>query len=51
MDSRVYTVLSAMKNPADQVPLYACIITTLGLMLHYARKLALYLKKERAQKS
>lgn len=51
MNDRVYTVLSAMKNPADQIPLYACIITTLGLMLHYARKLALYLKKERAQKS
>ena len=51
MDTQVYSVLSAVKNPADQVPLYACLITTLGLVLHYLRKLKLYLKKEKARQS
>jgi len=51
MNTQVYSVLSAVKNPADQVPLYACLITTLGLVLNYSRKLYSYLKKEKAQKS
>lgn len=49
MNTQVYSVLSFMKNPADQIPLYACVITTIGLILHYLRKLAFYLRKERAQ--
>ena len=51
MNTQFYSVLSVMKNPADQAPLYACVITTIGLILHYVRKLALYLRKERAQQS
>lgn len=51
MNTQVYSVLSAVKNPADQIPLYACLITTLGLVLHYLRKLMLYLQKEKARKS
>jgi hypothetical protein len=46
-----YSVLSVVKNPTDQVPLYACIITTLGLVLHFCRKLTLYLRKEKARNS
>lgn len=46
---RLYSVLSVVRNPADQVPLIACIITTIGLLLHFARKLTLYLRKAKAQ--
>jgi len=49
MGNREYSVLSAVKNPADQIPLYACLITTLGLVLHFFRKLALYLQKEKVR--
>lgn len=46
---RLYSVLSVVRNPADQVPLIACVITTIGLVLHFARKLTLYLRKAKAQ--
>lgn len=48
---REYSVLSVVKNPADQIPLYACLITTLGLVLHFFRKLTLYLKKEKVRQT
>ena len=48
---RLYSVFSVVRNPADQVPLYACIITTLGLVLHYFGKLRTYIKREKARKS
>ena len=51
MGNHEYTVLSAVKNPVDQVPLYACLITTLGLVLHFFRKLTRYLKREKALQS
>ena len=51
MNTQVYSVLSAVKNPADQIPLYACLITTMGLVLHYSRKIHSYIKKEKARKS
>ncbi len=51
MDGPEYSVLSAVKNPADQIPLYACLITTLGLVLHFFRKLTLYLKKEKVRQT
>lgn len=44
-----YSVFAVVKNPADQVPLYACVITTIGLVLHFLQKLLTYLKKERAR--
>lgn len=44
---QVYSVFSVVKNPADKVPLYACLITTAGLLLHFSRKLVLYLRRQR----
>lgn len=46
---RLYSVFSVVRNPADQVPLIACIITMIGLVLHFARKLTIYLRKAKAQ--
>ncbi len=50
-NDRLYSVFSVVRNPADQVPLYACIITTLGLAWHFLLKLAAYLRRERANKA
>ena len=46
-----YSVFAVVRNPADQVPLYACIITTAGLVLHFMQRLLAYLRKEKARKS
>ena len=46
-----YSVFAVVRNPADQVPLYACIVTTVGLVLHFMQRLLAYLKKEKAKKS
>ncbi len=50
-DARLYSVLAVVKNPADQVPLYACLVTTGGLILHFLQRLLAYLRKEKATKS
>lgn len=50
-NTRTYSVLSVVKNPADKVPLYATLITTIGLVMYYARKLASYLRREKARNS
>lgn len=43
---RSYSILAVVDNPCDQVPLIACIIIAVGLLLHFGRKLTLYLKAE-----
>jgi hypothetical protein len=35
-----------VQNPADQYPLYACIVIALGLALHYSRKLLRHIRAE-----
>jgi hypothetical protein len=49
-DARLYSVFSVVRNPADQVPLYSCLITTVGLILHFMQRLLAYLRKEKAGK-
>ena len=43
---RMFSVFAVVRNPSDQVPLYACIVIGLGLIIHFGRKLWLYLKNE-----
>jgi len=43
---RMFSVFAVVRNPSDQVPLYACIVIGLGLLIHFGRKLYLYLKSE-----
>ncbi|MCA1903076.1 MAG: cytochrome c biogenesis protein ResB [Candidatus Hydrogenedens sp.] len=45
--SPVYSVLAVTKNPAEQVPLYSCIIVSIGLLLHFSQKLIRFLKSSR----
>ena len=42
----LFSTLSVVRNPADQYPLYACIVIAAGLMLHFSRKLVRYIRVE-----
>jgi len=42
----VFSVLSVVRNPGDQGPLYACIIIGIGLSIHFLKKLFEYMKAE-----
>ena len=40
---RLFSTLAVVRNPADQFPVVACVIVTLGMALHFARMLWRYL--------
>jgi len=42
----LFSSFAVVKNPADQWPLYGCIIITTGLLIHFCYRLILYLRKE-----
>jgi len=42
----LFSTLSVVRNPADQFPLYACIVIAIGLVLHFSRKLLGYMRLE-----
>ncbi len=42
----LFSSFAVVKNPSDQWPLYACIIITAGLLVHFCYRLILYLRKE-----
>jgi hypothetical protein len=42
----LFSTFSVVRNPADQFPLIACIIVTLGLLVHFGQKLSRYLRAE-----
>jgi len=42
----LYSSFAVVRNPADQWPLYACIVVTVGLVLHFGQKLARYIRAE-----
>lgn len=41
---RLFSTLAVVNNPADQFPLYASIVITLGLAIHFAQRLLAYLR-------
>lgn len=43
---RLFSTLSVVRNPADQYPLFACIVIWLGLLVHFAVKLYRYIRAE-----
>ncbi len=45
-NTRLYSVFSVVRNPADQIPLVSCIIISFGLLLHFIQRLGRYLKAE-----
>ncbi len=40
----VWSQLSVVRNPSDQVPLIACIVIAIGLLIHFGRKLLLHVR-------
>lgn len=46
----LFSTLAVVSNPADQFPLYACIVIALGLSMHFSRKLFRHIRSE-ARKS
>ncbi len=42
----LFSTFAVVRNPADQFPLYACIVITTGLLLHFSLKLRKYLRAE-----
>lgn len=45
----LFSTLSVVRNPADQFPLYACIVIGLGLLFHFILKLVRYILRETAR--
>lgn len=43
---RLFSSFAVVRNRADQFPLYACIIITFGLTLHFVTRLIRYLRAE-----
>jgi hypothetical protein len=42
----LFSTLSVVRNPADQYPLYACVVIALGLVTTFSRKLVRYMRSE-----
>jgi hypothetical protein len=47
----LFSTLAVVRNPADQYPLYACIVIAVGLVLHFGRKLKKHISSQGAQAS
>ncbi|MBI3119655.1 MAG: cytochrome c biogenesis protein ResB, partial [Candidatus Hydrogenedentes bacterium] len=45
-NDKLFSVFSVVRNPADQWPLYACLIISGGLLVHFLQKLFRYLRAE-----
>jgi len=42
----LFSTLSVVQNPADQLPFYACVVIAIGLVMHFSRKLLKYMRAE-----
>jgi hypothetical protein len=47
---QLFSVFAVVRNPADQWPLYACIVVTAGLLIHFGQKLVIFLRREQRQR-
>ncbi|MCC6408443.1 MAG: cytochrome c biogenesis protein ResB [Planctomycetes bacterium] len=43
---RLFSTLSVVRNPADQYPLWACIVIAVGLLWHFGLKLFRHIRSE-----
>jgi len=50
-NDRMYSVFEVVNNPADQWPLYSCIIISFGLSLHFIQRLYGHLRREQRKRS
>jgi hypothetical protein len=47
---RWWSTFSVVRNPADRVPLWSCVVITVGLVLHFAQKLMRHLRSASAMR-
>jgi hypothetical protein len=47
----MYSSLAVVRNPADQFPLYSCVIICFGLFIHFGQTLVGYLRAESRKRS
>jgi hypothetical protein len=47
----LFSTLAVVRNPADQYPLYACIVIAVGLVMHFTRKLTLHIRSQATKRS
>ena len=40
---RLYSVFEVVRNPADQWPLWSCLVIAFGLLWHFSSKLIRYI--------
>jgi len=48
-NDRLYSTLAVVRNPADKLPLWSCLVITLGLTVHLGQKLLRYLLAQRVK--
>jgi hypothetical protein len=44
--AKLFSTLAVVRNPADQYPLYACIVIAIGMTVHFLRKLIRHVRAE-----
>ena len=42
----LYSVFSVVRNPADAWPMYSCYVIAVGLLLHFLRKLSIFVRNQ-----
>tara|TARA_R110001592_G_scaffold93715_1_gene271902 strand:+ start:294 stop:1439 length:1146 start_codon:yes stop_codon:yes gene_type:complete len=50
-DTKLFSTFSVVNNPADQWPLYSCIVIAVGLSIHFLQKLFSYLRAENRRRA
>ena len=45
----LFSVFAVVRNPADQIPLYSCIVVSVGLLLHFTQKLRRHIQMQRPE--
>jgi hypothetical protein len=48
---KLFSTFAVVKNPADQWPLYSCIVIAVGLTIHFLQKLFSYLRAENRRRA
>ena len=50
-DTKLFSTFAVVNNPADQWPLYSCIVIAVGLLIHFLQKLFSYLRAENRRRA
>lgn len=47
----LFSQFAVVNNPADQWPLYSCVVVTFGLLIHFTQRLLRYLRAEQRRRN